>query len=32
MSLYELLKFLHVLAAAVWVDGSVMLRVQSSRS
>lgn len=32
MSLYELLKFLHVLAAAVWIGGAVMLRVQSSRA
>jgi uncharacterized membrane protein len=32
MSLYELLKFVHVLAAATWVGGAVMLRVQSSRA
>ncbi len=32
MSLYELLKFLHVLAAAIWVGGAVLLRVQSSRA
>ena len=25
MSLYELLKFLHVLAAAIWVGGAVLL-------
>ncbi len=32
MSLYELLKFLHVLAATIWVGGAVMLRVQSARA
>lgn len=32
MSLYELLKFVHVLAAAVWVGGAVLLRYQTSRA
>jgi uncharacterized membrane protein len=32
MSLHELLKFVHVVAAAVWVGGAVMLRVQGSRA
>lgn len=32
MTLQELLLFVHVLAAAVWVGGSVMLKVQSGRA
>ena len=32
MTLYELLLFVHVLAASVWVGGAVMLKVQSSRA
>ena len=32
MTLYELLLFVHVLAAATWVGGAVMLKVQSSRA
>ena len=32
MTLYELLRFVHVLAASVWVGGAVMLKVQSSRA
>ncbi len=32
MTLYELLLFVHVLAAAIWVGGSAMLKVQSSRA
>lgn len=32
MSLYELLKFVHVLAAAIWVGGAVMLKVQTARA
>lgn len=32
MSLYELLKFVHVLAAAVWIGGALMLKVQTSRA
>ena len=30
--LYKLLLFVHVLAAAVWVGGAVMLKVQSGRA
>jgi putative copper export protein len=32
MTLYELLLFVHVLAAATWVGGAVMLKVQSARA
>ncbi|MDQ3957935.1 MAG: DUF2269 domain-containing protein [Actinomycetota bacterium] len=32
MSLYEFLLFVHVLSAAVWVGGAVMLRVQAARA
>lgn len=32
MTLYELLLFVHVLAAATWVGGALMLKVQSSRA
>lgn len=32
MTLYELLKFLHVAAAATWVGGGLMLRVLGSRA
>lgn len=32
MTLYELLLFVHVLAAAVWVGGAVMLKVLTSRA
>ena len=32
MTLYELLLFAHVLAAATWVGGAVMLKVQSGRA
>ena len=32
MTLYELLKFVHVLAAAVWVGGAIVLKVQSDRA
>lgn len=32
MTLYELLLFVHVLAAATWVGGAVILKVQTSRA
>jgi uncharacterized membrane protein len=32
MTLYELLKFVHVLAAATWVGGAITLKVQSDRA
>lgn len=32
MTLYELLLFVHVLAAATWVGGAAMLKVQSARA
>lgn len=32
MTLYELLLFVHVLAAAIWVGGAVTLKVQTSRA
>ncbi len=32
MTLYELLLFVHILAAATWVGGAVMLKVQSARA
>ncbi|HEX2293819.1 MAG TPA: DUF2269 family protein [Actinomycetota bacterium] len=32
MTLYELLLFVHVLAAATWVGGAVVLKVQSDRA
>ncbi|MDQ3953696.1 MAG: DUF2269 domain-containing protein [Actinomycetota bacterium] len=32
MTLYELLLFVHILAAAVWVGGAVMLKVQSAHA
>lgn len=32
MTLYELLLFVHVLAAATWVGGAVMLKAQSARA
>ena len=31
MTLYELLLFVHVLAAALWVGGVIMLKIQSDR-
>lgn len=31
-TLYKLLLFVHVLAAAVWVGGAVMLKIQSDRA
>lgn len=32
MTLYEILKFVHVLAAATWVGGAIILKVQSDRA
>lgn len=32
MTLYELLLFVHVLAAATWVGGAIMLKIQSDRA
>lgn len=32
MTLYNLLKFVHVLAAATWVGGAITLKIQSDRA
>ena len=32
MTPYELLKFVHVLSAAIWVGGAVTLRIQAARA